>query len=58
MKKVLLSSNPYRDKNFRMLRQARQILEAEGVECSVCLVFEVDQKTGKTLSVERINILP
>lgn len=45
MKKVLLSSNPYRDKNFRMLRQARQILEAEGVECSVCLVFEVEQKT-------------
>ncbi len=44
MKKVLLSSNPYRDKNFKTLRQARQILESAGIACSVCLVFEVEQK--------------
>ena len=45
MKKVLLSSNPYRDKNFKTLRQACSILEAAGIECSVCLIFEVEQKT-------------
>ena len=45
MKKVLLSSNPYRDKNFKMLRQAQKVLESEGIECSVCLVFEVEQKS-------------
>ncbi len=45
MKKVILSSNPYRDKNFKTLRQAKQILEASGIECSVCLVFDVEQKT-------------
>ena len=44
MKKVLLSSNPYRDKNFKTLRQARQILESAGMECRVCLVFNVEQK--------------
>lgn len=45
MKKVILSSNPYRDKNFKTLRQAKQILEANGMECKVCLVFDVEQKS-------------
>ena len=45
MKKVILSSNPYRDKNFKVLRQAKQLLESSGVECTVCLVFEVEQKS-------------
>ena len=44
MKKVILSSNPYRDKNFKTLSQAKQLLESAGVECSVCLVFDVEQK--------------
>ena len=44
MKKIILSSNPYRDKNFKTLRQAKQILEDAGIECSVCLVFDVEQK--------------
>lgn len=45
MKKVILSSNPYRDKNFKTLRQAMALLQAEGVECSVCLAFDVEQKS-------------
>lgn len=45
MKKVILSSNPYRDKNFKTLRQARKLLEDVGIECRVCLVFDVEQKS-------------
>lgn len=45
MKKVILSSNPYRDKNFKTLRQARKLLENVGIECRVCLVFDVEQKS-------------
>lgn len=45
MKKVILSSNPYRDKNFKTLRQALQLLTDEGMECSVCLAFDVEQKS-------------
>ena len=44
MKQVILSSNPYRDKNFRTLRQAKQLLEEAGMQCRICLVFEVEQK--------------
>ncbi len=52
MKKVILSSNPYRDKNFRTLRQAKQLLEAQGMECKVCLVFDVEQKSDLPRDIE------
>lgn len=45
MKKVILSSNPYRDKNFKTLRQAKELLENAGISSSVCLAFDVDQKS-------------
>lgn len=45
MKKVILSSNPYRDKGFRTLRQAMHLLQEQGVACSICLAFEVEQKS-------------
>lgn len=43
MKKVILTPNPYRDRNFQTVRNAVQILKASGVEVSLCLPFEVDR---------------
>lgn len=42
MKKVILSSNPYRDRNFKTLRQAKALLEEAGIACEVCLAFDVE----------------
>lgn len=41
--RVILSSNPYRDRGMRAARQAREILERSGVECVFCLPFELGQ---------------
>ena len=43
MKKVILTPNPYRDKNFQTVRNAMQILQDSGVEVKLCLPFEVDR---------------
>ena len=43
MKKVILTPNPYRDRNFQTARQAMQILQAAGLEVRLCLPFEVDR---------------
>lgn len=43
MKKVILTPNPYRDKNFQAVRKARDILTAAGVETRICLPFEVER---------------
>ena len=43
MKKIILTPNPYRDKNFKTVREAIQILNASGVDVRVCLPFEVDR---------------
>jgi len=43
MKKVILTPNPYRDKNFNTVRQAQHILREAGVEVRICLPFEVDR---------------
>ena len=43
MKRVILTPNPYRDKNFKTVREAVEILEQAGVEARVCLPFEVDR---------------
>lgn len=43
MKKVILTPNPYRDKNFNTVRNAMQILQNSGVEVKLCLPFEVDR---------------
>ncbi len=43
MNRVILSPNPYRDKNFQTLREAMSVLNAAGVETRVCLPFEVDR---------------
>lgn len=43
MDRVILSPNPYRDKNFQTLRDAMAVLKDAGVETRVCLPFEVDR---------------
>lgn len=43
MNRVILSPNPYRDKNFNTLREAMAVLNDAGVETRVCLPFEVDR---------------
>ncbi len=43
MKKVILSPNPYRDKNFKTVREAIKVLEQAGMDVRVCLPFEVDK---------------
>lgn len=40
---VILSPNPYRDKNFQTLREAMGVLHDAGIETRVCLPFEVDR---------------
>ena len=41
--KVVMTPNPYRDRNFRYADQAEQILRAAGVETRLCLPFGVDK---------------
>ncbi len=43
MKKVILTPNPYRDRNFQTVRAAVSVLEQSGLEVKVCLPFEVDR---------------
>ena len=43
MKRIILASNPYRDRGFQTVRAALDILKNTGVETRVCLPFEVDR---------------
>ena len=43
MKRVILTPNPYRDKNFQTVRKAVEILKNAGIETRVCLPFDVDR---------------
>lgn len=43
MKKVILTPNPYRDRNFQTVRDAMRILVQSGVDVKLCLPFEVDR---------------
>lgn len=43
MKKVILTPNPYRDKDFQTVRRAMQILQEVGIEARLCLPFEIDK---------------
>ena len=43
MKRVILTPNPYRDKNFQTVRTAMKILQDAGIEARLCLPFEVDR---------------
>lgn len=43
MKTVILTPNPYRDKNFHTVRCAMQILKETGLDVRLCLPFDVDK---------------
>ena len=43
MKKVILTPNPYRDRNFQTVRTAMSVLHSSGIEVRLCLPFEVDR---------------
>ena len=43
MKNVILTPNPYRDKNFHTVRQAMEVLKENGIQPKLCLPFEVDR---------------
>lgn len=40
--KIVVSPNPYRDKQFKNARQACSILREAGAEVALCLPFDVD----------------
>lgn len=43
MKKVVMTPNPYRDRNFKYANQAESILRQAGIETRICLAFDVDK---------------
>ena len=43
MKQIILTPNPYRDKNFQTVRAAAKVLKEAGMEPRICLPFEVDR---------------
>lgn len=43
MKKVVMTPNPYRDRNFKYANMAEQILRDAGIETRICLAFDVDK---------------
>ncbi len=43
MNKVILTPNPYRDKDFKTLREAMAVLKEAGIQTRVCLPFMVDK---------------
>ena len=43
MKNIILTPNPYRDKNFQPVRDAAEVLRAAGANVKLCLPFEVDR---------------
>ena len=50
--KVVITPNPYRDRNFRCAAEARDILERAGIETAVCLAFEVEKDFDLPKTVE------
>lgn len=43
LNKVILTPNPYRDKNFQTVRAAYGLLREVGLDVRICLPFEVDR---------------
>lgn len=57
MKKVILTPNPYRDRDFQTVRRAATILKETGLEVKICLPFEVDRnyELPKDLRFSRLD---
>lgn len=43
MKKIVMTPNPYRDRNFKYANLAETILHEAGIETRICLAFDVDR---------------
>lgn len=41
--KVILTPNPYRDRNFNTVRDAVKILQGSGIDTRICLPFDVEK---------------
>ena len=57
MKNVILTPNPYRDRNFQTMRNAMHILRNAGIQPKLCLPFEVDRnyELPKDLRFSRLD---
>lgn len=57
MKKVILTPNPYRDRDFQTVRKAAAILRETGMDVRICLPFEVDKsyELPKDLHFSRLD---
>ena len=57
MKKVILTPNPYRDKNFQTVREAAEVLRESGIDVRLCLPFEIDRSCDlpKDLRFSRLD---
>ena len=55
--KVIITPNPYRDKNLSCAAQAKEILEKAGIDTVVCLAFDVDKDFAlpKTVDLKELN---
>ena len=50
--KVVITPNPYRDKQLSCAREAQDVLRKAGVEASICLAFDVDKEFSLPTDVE------
>jgi len=57
VKRVILTPNPYRDKNFHTVREAVRVLKESGMDPRICLPFEVDRSFAlpKDLRFSRLD---
>ena len=54
MKKIVLTPNPYRDRNFKYVTLADKLLREAGLETRICLAFDVDRSFELPLSLIHI----
>lgn len=50
--KIVMTPNPYRDRNFKHVEQAADILQSTGVETKICLPFDVDKNYELPKSIQ------
>ena len=57
MKRIILTPNPYRDKNFDTVREAMAVLREAGMDPKICLPFDVDRnyELPKDLTFSRLD---
>lgn len=56
MKKVVMASNPYRDKNFTTALKAQKILKSVGIAGKICLAFEAEKNFECPAGVQLYNL--